>query len=43
MPDYTIIRHRLELYRWLDATLNVMNGRESEVKVQFHLQSVGCE
>ena len=43
MPDYTVIRHRLDLNRWLDATLNATNGRESGVKVQFHLQSVGCE
>ena len=43
MPDYTVIRHRLELNRWLDATLNAIIGRESGVKVQFHLQSIGGE
>ena len=43
MPDCTVIRHRLELNRWLDTTLNAINERESGVKVQFHLQSFGCE
>ena len=30
MPDYTVIRHRLELNRWLDVTLNVMKGVKVE-------------